>query len=126
MLLLLLLPLNMFPLSIMMFFHSRKACERLSINTDAYTDDHLDAYLQNHMHLRVMLYFPAIVMLIIFQQQFECFVRFRGLVAGWVENIIVLDRTLFLQQRWPANVTCLFDPAQSPRCFAITAVKNSA
>jgi hypothetical protein len=52
-------------------------------------------------------------------------VRLRALVAVWVENIIVLDRALFLVESGvDVQFGCAFDPGSSPRCFMLAASKS--
>jgi hypothetical protein len=46
------------------------------------------------------------------------------MVAVWVENIIVLDRAqMLVEAGLRVSCGCVFEPASSPRCFAITASK---
>jgi hypothetical protein len=54
--------------------------------------------------------------------------KLRAVLASCVESLIVMDRLLFLHEQESTeevSLVQLFDPAVSPRCFAVTATKKT-
>lgn len=61
-----------------------------------------------------------------YQQKLNCFYQIRSLFAPIVEGIIMLDRLLFISENHcvkSCRIVRLFEPAISPRCYAIVASK---
>ena len=60
------------------------------------------------------------------KQRLFAFFQLRTLLAPVVEAIVVIDRLTFLLEQpdvVDAGVVDIFDPVQSPRCYAVVAAK---
>ena len=63
---------------------------------------------------------------LLYQQKLNCFYQLRSLFAPIIEGIILLDRLLYISDNsntTSCSVIRLFEPAISPRCYALIACK---
>ncbi len=89
----------------------RKAFKKVGLETKI-SDDTLQGYLDKYMEE--------------YGQKLNCFYQLRTLLAPVVESVILLDRVLYvLEQQATESVALykLFEPATSPRCYALVATK---
>lgn len=95
--------------------YTRKGLKKLKLNSNLISDDTVKTYYD--------LYFPKIKSLIAFNV-------IRQLYSPAVENLIIIDRFLYLKECQSKGklgdsfLTRLFDPIESPRCCALIAFKK--
>ncbi|XP_071832700.1 probable methyltransferase-like protein 25 isoform X2 [Apostichopus japonicus] len=94
--------------------YARRAMTKLGFEHEKMTDEEIDQYYQTYLEKMNSL---------------EVFTAARLAFSRMVESLLLLDKLCFLLEQpdvESASIVRLFDPVQSPRCYAVVATKKTA
>lgn len=94
--------------------YTRRAIKKLDFDHEKMTDQEIDQYHSNYLEK---------------MKQLEIFAAARLVFSRMIESLLLLDKLCFLMEQPcvdSASIVRLFDPVQSPRCYAVVAMKKTA